>query len=382
MKNNKKAPRTKKSYSNYNNMYFNFNIQTLLNQDKEDEVINLLKNSFHTSNDYNRNQLLLSLLDKKINNYEDTLYYTYEIINNVNFSIYKKSYIRIFLINILLEHGDYNEAIKQLKILESLKNQIPLNIYYSSIIEQSILNRNSLNYDSAISFIEKKYHSINNLNANLELTTLYKLKNDLEKAMYYSNLIDDNNALLKAKSIIYIYIKYNKFNEANDIINKYKDFFELNKLDFINKYINAKLNNNVDNLPFLLEQLTTYDKNKCIEHITKHLNSNEYKKIHSTFIKNFNIKNKYEEFSNKIHLLKPYNEDIIQHYIIDEKNIIGKVNIFDTNKIKLVTDFNKNIINMYPVLSHYEYNYNKSNNFKKNFTKKISNSIYINKKNN
>lgn len=344
---------------NITNNFFNTQINNLIIENDLEQAIDLLKGSYNTTNINDRSLLLLHLLDQNFNNYDDINYYSNDLINYSNISKIQLLEVRHFLAKRHLEQGEYAKAKEQLKRLKRCSyNEVRSN----ALLEEAILMRKSLNFNDATEFLFNNSKNINNSLIDLELGHIYKLNNYFNKSLFHYSSIDDRYKGIRDLSIIYLYIKYNKFEEA-------KKFIEQNNINsnYITNLIGAKLDNNIQPSGYLMNQLLNYNKNECLSHIKKHCLNNNDKSIHSIFDSKFDIESNYEKYNKIIKKNLPISEDLTQNYIIQENDIIGKVNIFNTNKILVITDFNKNIINMYPILSTYHYNLKKSDNLKNYF---------------
>lgn len=307
---------------------------------------NLKKTKVNTENSI---KYIMSL-DYDFNNYNKILEEIHFLLNNNKLSLKTKSYIKLFYAKTLLEHGKYDLAFKVLKEVEISNNNKQNYIETSALIELAILKRNMEDYNKSEFLLNKAYNLGNDKYAPLELGNFYKLTNDFEKAKYYYDKSQLEN--LKDYYNLILLINNNQLEEAHKKINTMN-----NNLKLIRDYLTIKLNisNEIDNSSYILAQLTNYNKEEVLEHIIKHSIKNNNKKMHSIFNKNYDIVSKFNYYSQIISSYNPYNIDMVKTYLIDEFYQTGKLNNFSTNYIKIITDENNNIINMYPALSHYNH---------------------------
>lgn len=290
----------------------------------------------------------ITLLDNDYSNYNEIIDQIDYLFNNFKISLKNKSYIKLFYAKTLLEHGEYNIAFNILKEVEIENNNKNQFITSSSLIEQGILHKNIEDYDQSEYLLKKAYKNGEKLFAPIELGNLYKLKNDLEQAQFYYNKTKSLN--FKNYYNLILSINNEQFQEAHDLI-----ITMPNNLKFLRDYLTLKLNlsNDVDNSSYLLPQLINYNKDEALKHIIQHSFTDNTKKLHSIFDKDYNIESKFNVYSNIITIFKPYNKDIVNTYLIEEIFSTGKLKNYSTNYIKIITNSNDNIINMYPAISHY-----------------------------
>ena len=100
---------------------------------------------------------------------------------------------------------------------------------------------------------------------------------------------------------------------------------------------------------YFYSQMIDYNEEKAIEHIKLHLDENDEKQNHSIYTEDVNIEKLYEKAKIKITNINPSRVAILDKYIVECDNIIGKTNGEEVDCLQVITLPNtNNIITMYP----------------------------------
>lgn len=367
---------------NYNRKeLINTNIQNLIIAKEFDQAIEILEDILRFHQDRYKMELLLTLLDSKISNYNKIIQYIFEAENYYNLNSSQLAYIKLFHSKLLLEHYKYDEARKELEKLRNFKD-IKNQIVDLSYLEEGILERTLNNHSKAETLLKNCLKTHAKDAALLELGLLYKLNDDYTKAL--NHLHQSKPTLVREMAILNLYIKYEKYQEAYNLI-KDSNLSVPSILVFLKSKLNMKIKPNALDDKFISRNLLNYNNDECFDHILTHANESNIKTLHSVFNKNFNINEKFNEYKEKVKTITPFDETFTRYYLIEENNIIGDCDTFESKYVKVITDFNNNILTMYPVLSHYEHDSNKFNNAIDNFNnfvnmKKQKNNSYYKKR--
>lgn len=338
------------------NQILDFNIEKLLQENKKETAINMLRDVLKLNPDRNNAELLMRLLDNSINNFEEIIELIFTTLEECNLTIKNRAYLKLYFAKLLLEHYEYDEALFTFNNLINDKKNTPYSLFTFATVSKARLNRYLKNYDEIESSLLPLVNKFNNDDTVIELGNFYKSQKDFEKALYYYKQC--SSIPIKNINIINLEIQLKHYENA------YKYLLHDN-LDFMsaNYFLKNKLNiaNNKNSYPYLATQLLEYNELNSLNHIALHFDKNKdkSKQLHSIFNNNFNLNEKFHQYKQDIKQMTPCDQTICNCYLIEEEDIIGSLNIFDTNLINIIADFDDNIINIYPVLSHYKHNNNK-----------------------
>lgn len=231
-------------------------------------------------------------------------------------------------------------------------------------MELSRLNFFNFDNEKALYYLDKTKYDINNFryfNTNFNIKIR---ENDYEGALALFSGLDVS--FPHYIYVIYLEIKFNNFDKAykhllNLIKNNSNDVYEA-EIKKIERFLSNKLN-----IPSLynyesygVKQILNYSKEDCLKHLDCHKYENEEKKVHSVFLGSTDINDLYHSVSNKLVHSKPYKSSFTDKYLLDMKCLIGKVSDIKTSKVEIVTTNNsKDILTIYPCLSHYTLLYTK-----------------------
>lgn len=226
----------------------------------------------------------------------------------------------------------------------------------------SLLLRQGINISEALYMLKLAVNYSNQHVISYEIGKHFLDKSDFDEAeKYFSSMLKGNetNKCYALRTLVVIDIHRGDYNEA------YKKF---RKLEWISKtcsfiiphYYNLKFlifyNNNMNLNQFYMQdyfvsQVMNYSEDDAVEHIKKHLDSSDYKNVHSMFNEEVDVNKLYYQISDKIKNMKPSSIDIVDFYTIELNNNIGETyrNV-ETSCIEVITIPNtKKIVSMYPI---------------------------------
>lgn len=224
-----------------------------------------------------------------------------------------------------------------------------------ALIELGRLESSMGNYDNAKDYF---LQLLNTKDKNFALLELGKLEanfnncNDARK--FFQKLLntkDENYALLE---LLFLNIKENKIKEASDLFNKIPTNF-LDSITYINikTYLNYKLGLTSlkdKNNTYFTTQLFNYNRDLALSHISKHLDENDKKRIHTLFDMNININKLFDEVQEKINNMSPTQYSFTEKYIVCCDYEVTTIGDKRTKYVQVITLPNsKNILTMYPI---------------------------------
>ena len=187
--------------------------------------------------------------------------------------------------------------------------------------------------------------------AMLELGRLYASNGneELARKIFLEILTLENNEYA-IKQLIYLDIKNNNLEEILDLLMKLsiqdKEYYE------IKTYVLYKLGKTeqIEAKNYYTQQLMNYDEYAALEHIKKHLDENENKRLHTVFDSSIDLQQLFEQAKEKIKVINPTAFTIVEKYIICFEETIGISEGEKVKTIEVVTiPHTKNIITMYPI---------------------------------
>ena len=187
--------------------------------------------------------------------------------------------------------------------------------------------------------------------ALLELGRLYASNGneELARKIFLEILTLENNEYA-IKQLIYLDIKNNNLEEILDLLMKLsiqdKEYYE------IKSYVLYKLGKTeqIEAKNYYTQQLMNYAEYAALEHIKKHLDENENKRLHSVFDSSIDLQQLFEQAKEKIKVINPTEFTIVEKYIICFEEDIGISEGEKVKTIEVITiPHTKNILTMYPI---------------------------------
>ena len=187
--------------------------------------------------------------------------------------------------------------------------------------------------------------------ALLELGRLYASagSDGLARKIFLEILTLENNEYA-IKQLIYLDIKNNNLEEILDLLMKLsiqdKEYY------VIKSYVLYKLGKKeqIEVQNYYTQQLMNYDEYAALEHIKKHLDENENKRLHTVFDNSIDLQQLFEQAKEKIKVINPTEFTIVEKYIICFEETIGISEGEKVKTIEVVTiPHTKNILTMYPI---------------------------------
>ena len=196
--------------------------------------------------------------------------------------------------------------------------------------------------------------------AKLELGKLETNIGNIEEGINLLNeLLDSKLKSLALEQLIYLEIRYQKYEEA------YQHYQELERCsDYIKKkrFVKTKifleyklgilqLENYQEQVHYFINQLLCYNSEIAIKHIKLHLDKDEEKITHSTYSESIDIDKLYKYAEERIMNSNPDEYEMVDKYIVKCNEVIGKtIENKLTDTLRVVTLPNtKNILSMYPM---------------------------------
>lgn len=266
-----------------------------------------------------------------------------------SYELYKKSVE-------LIENGKIKQALMLTrKILKNNPDNIALKMQYAKL-----LTYNEKTRVRGIDMMMKIYHSDFKYNSLVELGKQAKIYGDLEVARYFFEEMVKTNRLASIYAIwelINLDLLENKFEEAYELLRENYtrlmntiDKKVITNIDFHIRYKLGLLNEDDDKTKYYKRNLIKYSEKDVINHIKRHTNSSDSKKIHSQFSENIDI---YVLLSNAKKLISDINPSYstsVDIYYVDYGEVVGNVNDEETTYLEIVTYINtKNILTIYPI---------------------------------
>ena len=224
-----------------------------------------------------------------------------------------------------------------------------------AILELGKLEASLNNYDEAKNYFLQLLNTQNKNYAILELGRLEaSLNNYAEAKKYFLLLLNTDAKDFSLVELVFLNIKDNKIKEASDLFNKIPTNF-LDSIIYINikTYLNYKLGLDISkdrNNTYFTMQLFNYNKEFAISHISKHLDENNKKRIHTTFDESINLYELFDEIQEKIKNMEPTQYSFTEKYIVCYNHEIATIGDKRTKYVQVITLPNsKNILTMYPI---------------------------------
>ena len=157
--------------------------------------------------------------------------------------------------------------------------------------------------------------------------------------------------------LVYLAIREEKYEEAYrsfKMTEQNNEYWTPQRKAQIERFLGYKLDN-IRNIKFLTDnyfgsQLMDYSEDRTIEHIKLHLDEDDDKRLHSTYLEDVNIEELYEESKTRITSINPSVITVIDKYILDFNRPIGVVKEEKVDAVSVVTLPNTyDILSIYPV---------------------------------
>ena len=190
--------------------------------------------------------------------------------------------------------------------------------------------------------------------ALLELGRLYASNGNekLARKIFLEILTLENNEYA-IKQLIYLDIKNNNLEEILDLLMKLSiQDKEDKEYHMIKSYVLYKLGKKekIEAKNYYTQQLMNYDEYAALEHIKKHLDENENKRLHTVFDSSIDLQQLFEQAKEKIKVINPTEFTIVEKYIICFEEDIGISEGEKVKTIEVITiPHTKNILTMYPI---------------------------------
>jgi len=290
--------------------------------------------------------LELGRLELKEGNSNKARYYFEYLLNTKN-----KLYAMLELGRLELKEENNDKARYYFEHLLNTKN----NEY--AMLELGKLELKEGNNDKARYYFEHLLNTKNNEYAMLELGKLEAKERNNDKARYYfKHLLNKKNKEYAKDELLFLNISEGKYKEAYELLNSIPNYTDkivyANAKDFLeyNLGISDRASNNRVN--YFNSQLYNYDENKTLYHISKHLDENDKKKVHTVFYSDIDLRELLLMVKDKIKNAIPNRSTTVDKYIVRYDDYIATIDSDETQYLEVVTFPNtKNIITMYPILA-------------------------------
>lgn len=178
-----------------------------------------------------------------------------------------------------------------------------------------------------------------------------KARENLECAVKYKKI-----KLYASSELLYLAIREEKYEEAymlyKEIMNQDRDYFKPPRKAQIETYLSYKLgkNKNIDSNYYFGNQLLNYNEDKAIEHIKAHLDEDDGKIIHSTYLDDVNVEELYEESKIRITSMNLSAVGAVDKYRLSFDKTIGILRQEEVDAVSVITFPNTyDILSIYPV---------------------------------
>lgn len=197
--------------------------------------------------------------------------------------------------------------------------------------------------------------------ARVELGRILLCKKEYEEAREnFEKATDSKKTKFYALSeLLYLCIREEKYEEAKKIYDylKRNGYWGATRNSQIETYIGYKLGKfrdprSFENYYFGI-QLLDYSDERTIEHLKLHLDEDDDKPIHSTYLDSVDIDEVYNSSKIRITGINPSSISIVDKYILSFDKPIGIINQEETDAVSVVTFPNTcDILSMYPVYNY------------------------------
>ena len=256
----------------------------------------------------------------------------------------------------LIENGKIKQALMLTrKLLKNNPDNVAFRMQYARLLTYDEKTRMR-----GIDIMMKIYRSDLKHRSLVELGKQAKLDGDYDTARYFFEEMVKTDKLASIYAILELInldLLENKLDEAYKLLQEnYTRLMNVidNKVitntDFYIRYKLGILKDDEDKSKYYKRNLIKYSQNDIINHIKRHTNSFNGKKIHSQFSENIDI---YVLLSNAKKLISDINPSYstsVDIYYVDYGEVVGNVNDEETTYLEIVTYINtKNILTIYPI---------------------------------
>ena len=256
----------------------------------------------------------------------------------------------------LIENGKIKQALMLTrKLLKNNPDNVAFRMQYAKLLTHDEKTR-----IRGIAIMMKIYHSDLKYRSLVELGKQAKLDGDYDTARYFFEEMVKTEKLATIYAVLELInldLLENKFEEAYKLLQEnytrlmnVVDNKVITNTDFYIRYKLGLLKDDEDKSKYYKRNLIKYSENDVINHIKRHTNSFEGKKIHSQFSENVDIYVLLYNVKKIISDIKPSFSTSVDVYYINYDEIVGRVNDEETTYLEIVTYINtKNILTIYPI---------------------------------
>ena len=195
--------------------------------------------------------------------------------------------------------------------------------------------------------------------SRVELARILLCKKEYKQARenLKTAFLNEKSESYALSELVYLAIREEKYEEAYRIYKmtmQDNEYWTPQRRAQIERFLGYKLDN-IRNIRFLSDnyfgsQLMDYSEDRTIEHIKLHLDEDEEKRIHSTFLEDVNIEEIYEDSKTRITSINPSGISVIDKYRLEFDRPIGVVKQEEVDAAMVVTFPNTyDILSIYPV---------------------------------
>ena len=271
----------------------------------------------------------------------------------INYGLKDENYVKA---RELIEEEYYLDAIKILQKLNK-KNSSSHSLKFALALAWA---DSGISIDRAEKYFQKIIKDDGRMAdiSRLELARILLCKKEYPEARENLEIARKNKKLeLYALSeLVYLAIREEKYEEAYELYKmteQENDYWTIPRKAQIERFLAYKLDK-VRNIKFLSDnyfgsQLLDYSEDRAVEHIKLHLDENEEKRLHTTYLEDVDIEKLYEESKTRITSINPSRITVIDKYILDFDNPVGVMkDEEEVDAVAVVT-----LPNTYDILSIY-----------------------------
>ena len=261
-----------------------------------------------------------------------------------------KTYAMLELGRLEASEGNNKEARKY--FLELLNT--PNKTY--AMLELGRLEASEGNNKEARKYFQQLLNAQNKTYAMLELGRLEASEgNNKEARKYFLKLLNTPSKNYAMLELLFLAITENNLLEAKKILDKiplknlyYSKYMEI-KI-FLNYKLGLIKESNIEFNDYLVKQIFNYNIDLALEHVKKHLDENNNKRLHTIFDNNVNLRELFYEVQEKISEVNPIRYCFVEKYIVCCNEDISTINGERTRYVQVITlPHSKNIITIYPI---------------------------------
>lgn len=327
-------------------------LDTLKKSGDKHKLIQFLEGKLYNNNEVHFKKIFLNLVENDLRYYDKITFVLEYFINDNSSGIERLNYI-LRLAKLELYAGKYDKSIELLYYL--LNTKLKKEAYIALVELYTFLDNKKkckiyLDKLRGTSEFNAAIHSyINYLTIHGSYDIVSSIMEVEQGNIHYKN--DELFLLLNQK-------KYSEaYEKVLDYISVQTNLSMLGVLKKLEYYLSSRLNikSKYGYTSYSAAQSMNYSKDMAIEHISKHTKDISSKDVHTIFSQDISIKETLDYVRNTINNTYPYKTAFADSYLIDCEKRIGDVYGISTNKVLVVTPVrSKNIIAMYPAISHYK----------------------------